>query len=190
MIDTIDHEEITAILKRGVRQEERHVEFGEQRTMLAIQGKPWLKRRLLGQIIVTLFAVRRLESYMRRTLPMDHPVMSQLPDFVRHSVAMAELRANRMGLTTDLKGGDHIESLPMSEKMRLVGEAYGGKALESALKKPFKLLGLLKPPRLTETYLDDPAVKRKLVPPQTDADVGVPPPPVSGTSAARPRALN
>lgn len=175
MIDTIDHDEIVAILKRGVRQEERHVEFGEQRTMMAIEGKPWLKRRLLGQIIVTLFAVRRLESYMKRTMPMDHPVMGQLPRFVRHSVAMAEKRARLMGLTDRT-----IEDLPVTEKLALVAEAYGGKAIEGAVKtrvdrlvSPLRALGFFKKQRLTDTYLDDPTVKKRLVPPQTDADVGV-----------------
>ena len=38
MIETVDHEEIVAILKRGVRQEERHVEFGERRTAAAMRA--------------------------------------------------------------------------------------------------------------------------------------------------------
>jgi hypothetical protein len=176
MIDTIDHDEIVAILKRGVRQEERHVEFGEERTMMAIDGKPWLKRRLLGQIIVTLFAVRRLESYMKRTLPMDHAVMRQLPDFVRHSVAMSEKRVRAMGLSDE-----PIDSLPAPRKLALVAEAYGGKSIEGVIKRrveralaPMRALGFFKKQRLTDTYLSDPAVKKRMIPPQTDADVGIP----------------
>src|SRR5277367_1929414 len=57
MIDTVDEPEVVAILKRGVKQEERHVEFGEQQTMKAIEGKPWLKRRLLGLALVSLWGV-------------------------------------------------------------------------------------------------------------------------------------
>jgi hypothetical protein len=188
MIDTIDHDEIVAILKRGVRQEERHVEFGETRTMMAIEGKPWLKRRLLGQIIVTLFAVRRLESYMKRTQPMEHAVMRQLPDFVRHSVAMAEKRARLMGLTDRT-----IEDLPVAEKLALVAEAYGGKAIEGAVKarvdrmiSPLRALGFFKKRRLTDTYLDDPTVKKRLVPAQTDADVGL----TMQSAALRHRSVN
>jgi hypothetical protein len=177
MIETIDHPEIVAILKRGVKQEERHVEFGEQRTAAAIEGKPWLKRRLLGQVVVTLFAVRRLESYMKRTLPMEHPVMRQLPAFVRHSIAMAELRCQRIGLTD--RG---IDDLPIKEKLALVAEAYGGRALEGLVKKriekalgPLKVFGLFKPKRLTDTYLKDAAVRKRTIPAQTDADVREPP---------------
>ena len=173
MIDTIDHEEITAILRRGVKQEERHVEFGERRTMEAIQGKPWLKRRLLGQALVTLFAVGRLESFMKRALPKDHPVMQKLPDFVSHSVAMSELRLVRMGLLEE-----PLASLSMARRLALVVEAYGGKAVESAVKMPANLLlaplrafGFLRPKRLTDTYLDDPLVKERLMKAQTDGDL-------------------
>jgi hypothetical protein len=35
IIDTIDHDEIRSVLERAVKQEERHVEFGERRTMEA-----------------------------------------------------------------------------------------------------------------------------------------------------------
>jgi hypothetical protein len=172
MIDTIDHEEITAILRRGVKQEERHVEFGERRTMEAIKGKPWLKRRLLGQALVTLFAVGRLESFMKRSLPKDHPVMQKLPDFVRHSVAMAELRLLRIGLLDA-----PLASLSTATKLALVAEAYGGKAVESAARKPFDMLlaplravGYFRPKRLTDTYLDDPLVKQHLIKAQTEGE--------------------
>ena len=37
LIDTLDHEEVVAILERAVRQEERHVDFGEQRTLEALR---------------------------------------------------------------------------------------------------------------------------------------------------------
>ncbi len=175
MIETIDHEEIVTILRRGVKQEERHVEFGERRTMEAIQGKPWLKRRLLGQALVTLFAVGRLEAYMKRALPQDHPVMRQLPDFVRHSVAMSEKRLVRMGLLDE-----PLASLSTAKRVSLVAEAFAGKAVEGAVKRrvrgalaPLRALGLFRERRLTETYLDDPMVKQNLIKAQTDADVGV-----------------
>jgi hypothetical protein len=47
-LDTLDHRQAVAILERAARQEERHVEFGEQRTMRVVDGRPWLRRRLLG----------------------------------------------------------------------------------------------------------------------------------------------
>src|SRR6202030_3583662 len=98
IIETVDQEEIVAILKRAVKQEERHVEFGEQRTMRAIAGKPWLRRRLLGLALVTLWGVSRLETVMRARLPIDLPALQQLPALVRHSVQIAETRLMRIGL--------------------------------------------------------------------------------------------
>src|SRR3954465_7868269 len=78
MIDTVDEAEIIAILRRGVKQEERHVEFGEQQAGRAIRGKPWLRRRPLGLALVTLWGVARLEALMKRRLPMDHPTLQLL----------------------------------------------------------------------------------------------------------------
>ena len=39
IIDSLDHKPSVDILRRAVKQEERHVEFGEQQTMKAIEGK-------------------------------------------------------------------------------------------------------------------------------------------------------
>lgn len=155
MIDTIDHAEIVEILKRGVRQEERHVEFGEQRTSGLVRERPELRARLLGQALVTIFAVRRLEGFMKKKLPQDHPVLRQLPAFTAHTLRMLELRLERMGLIDR-----PLSSLGALEKARLVAEAYGGKAIDGVVdalvKRP---LGLGKPRRLTDTYLDDPLVR-------------------------------
>src|SRR5437870_9666805 len=69
IIDTLDHTEIVEILRRAVKQEERHVEFGEQQTQKAIVGRPWLRRRLVGLNLVSMWAVRRLARYMATRLP-------------------------------------------------------------------------------------------------------------------------
>ncbi len=79
IIDTLEHEEIRAILQRAVKQEERHVDFGERRTMAALGGRPALRRRLLGLSLVSTWAVRRLGAFMRSRLPADHPVPSRWP---------------------------------------------------------------------------------------------------------------
>ena len=44
VIDTLDHKPSADILRRAVKQEERHVEFGEDQTKKAIEHKPWLRR--------------------------------------------------------------------------------------------------------------------------------------------------
>lgn len=170
MIATVDDEEITAILKRGVRQEERHVEFGEQQTRKAIEGKPWLRRRLLGLALVSLWGVSKLEAFMKSRLPMDHAALKQLPDLVRHSVRMADIRFQRIGLTDR-----PLSELSGLKKLALVVEAYGGKLLGGLLSLPLlplRMLGFLKPKRLTDTYLADPLVRGAALRAQTDEDIG------------------
>ena len=172
MIATVNDEEIVAILKRGVRQEERHVEFGEIQTKKAIVGRPWLRRRLLGLALVSLWGVSKLESFMKKRLPMDHPVLKQLPEFVRHIVAVAELRLMRIGLITK-----PISELGTAAKLALIAEAYGGKVLGgllslslSVILAPLRLVGLFTVKRLTDTYLDDPLIRGNLLGAQTDED--------------------
>src|SRR5438067_7249609 len=87
VIDTIAHEGIRTILQRAVKQEERHVDFGERRTMAAIRSRPSLRRRLLGLSLVSLWGVRRLGAFMRSRLPADHQVLSRLPAFLEFTVA-------------------------------------------------------------------------------------------------------
>ncbi len=164
MIETVDEAEITAILRRGVKQEERHVEFGEQQTAKAIRGKPWLRRRLLGLALVTLWGVARLEALMKRRLPMDHPTLQVLPELVRHTVRVAEVRLQRIGLIDR-----PLSSLSSGRKLLYVLEAYAGKLASGLLGMvlgvvlfPLRMIGLFRPKRLTDTYLDDPQVRGNL----------------------------
>lgn len=161
MIETVDEAEVSAILRRGVKQEERHVEFGEQQTMKAIQGKPWLRRRLLGLSLVTLWGVARLESVMKSRLPMSHPTMAILPDLVRHTVRMSEVRLQRIGLIDR-----PLSEISATRKLFYVLEAYAGKLASGLIGLvlgvvlfPLRMLGFFRPKRLTDTYLDDPQVR-------------------------------
>jgi bacterioferritin (cytochrome b1) len=154
VIDTLDHKPSVDILRRAVKQEERHVEFGEQQTRKAIDGKPWLRRRLLGLSLVSMWGVRRLARFMESRLPKDHAVMKHLPAFLAHANVCAELRLRRIGVLdrplTELSGW---------ARARLVAEAYGGKALGglvSLVSLPLRILPLWpKKKRLTDTYLRD-----------------------------------
>jgi hypothetical protein len=161
MIDSLDHDGITEILKRAVKQEERHVEFGEQQTMKLIAGRPWLRRKLLGLNLVSMWGVKRLAGFMGKRLPQDHPVLSRLPEFLAKTLACGETRMLRMGLLdrplAELSGG---------KRAALVAEAYGGKllgALGRLISWPIRLF--VKKRRLTDTYLDDPAIRA--LPPAT-----------------------
>lgn len=148
LIDTVDHEEIRAILQRAVKQEERHVEFGEQRTMRALGERPALRRRLLGLSLVSTWGVKRLGSFMRTRLAQEHPVLAQMPAFLDFAVTRAERRLLRMGVLLQ-----PFAQMSAAKKSAAVAEAY---AL-SLLRAPLRLWPRR---RLTETYLTDPSVAR------------------------------
>jgi bacterioferritin (cytochrome b1) len=149
VIDTIDQEEIRSILQKAVKQEERHVDFGEQRTMRALRERPSLRRRLLGLSLVSTWGVRKLAGFMRSRLPADHPLLSQLPAFLRFTVDCAEKRLLRMGVLLE-----PFAELSLLEKSAAVAEAYGASLVAAPLR-------LLPRKRLTDTYLRDPAVVKR-----------------------------
>src|SRR5579862_2466843 len=156
VIDTLDHKPSADILRRAVKQEERHVEFGEQQTAKAIEGKAWLRRRLLGLSLVSMWGVRRLAKFMEKRLPADHPTLEHLPAFLAKSNECAEKRLLRIGLLDR-----PLAELGRTKRALLVAEAYGGKllgALGALVSAPLKLLPGFpgKKKRLTDTYLQDP----------------------------------
>ncbi len=156
VIDTLDHKPTIDILKRAVKQEERHVEFGEDQTRKAIEDKPWLRRRLLGLSLVSMWGVSKLAGYIHKKVPADHIVLKHLPAFLAHANQCAETRLRRIG----------VIDRPLSELSRfkrklLVAEAYGGKllgSLGSLLTFPIRMLPWFKKKRVTDTYLLDPHV--------------------------------
>lgn len=154
VIDTLDHKPSVDILRRAVKQEERHVEFGEQQTRKAIESRPWLRRRLLGLSLVSMWAVARLARFMEKRLPKDHGVLKHLPAFLAHANRCAELRLRRIGVLDR-----PLEQISRARRALLLGEAYGGKALgglASLVMLPLRVLPFWpKRKRLTDTYLSD-----------------------------------
>lgn len=158
VIDTLDHQPSTDILRRAVKQEERHVEFGEQQTMRSIRGRPGVRRRLTGLHMVSLWGVTRLAGFMQKRLPQDHPVLRHMPAFLAHTNRCAELRMQRMGLIDR-----PLADISAARKAVYIAEAYAFKlprAVLSALALPFRLLAapFRRRKRLTDVYLDDPYV--------------------------------
>jgi len=156
VIDTLDHKPTVDILKRAVKQEERHVEFGEDQTKKAIEGKPWLRRRLLGLSLVSMWGVRKLATYMEKKLPADHVVLKHMPQFLAHANRCAETRLRRIGVIDR-----PLEEISGAKRALLVAEAYAGKFLGgigSLLATPLKLLPWFRKKRVTDTYLLDPHV--------------------------------
>lgn len=171
LIELVDEPEIVSILSRGVKQEEGHVSFGEERTLRALREQPHVRRRLLGLSLVSLFGVGRLAGYMKKRLPQEHPALRQLPAFVEHTVAVAELRLRRLGILDK-----PLAEISFAERARLVAEAYAGKAVEGgrdALLSPLRALPFFAPKKLTDTYLDDPAVRGYRHPNRRDAPAGL-----------------
>lgn len=157
LIETVEHPEIVAILKRGVRQEESHVAFGERRTKAAIESRPALRRRLLGTCLMSLWVVSRFGRYLEKKMPPEHPLLRQIPAFVAHVVKNAEIRLRRIGVLDR-----PLASIGPAARVALVGESYATKAVLGfldVLAAPFRLLPWFARKRLTETYLSDPMVR-------------------------------
>ncbi len=173
VIDTLDHKPSIDILRRAVKQEERHVEFGETQTAKAIVGKPWLRRRLLGLSLVSMWGVRRIARYIEKRLPADHVVMKHLPAFLAHANVCAELRLQRIGVLDR-----PLAEIGGAKRAALIAEAYGGKligGIGSLLMTPLRMLPLWpKKKRLTDTYLSDGHIMGYLTapagPPPSDAE--------------------
>ncbi len=154
IIDTLDLPPAVDILQRAVRQEERHVAFGETQTVKAIAGRPALRRRLLGQTLISHWAVRRLARFMQRRLA-GHPALEQMPAFLEKTIACSDVRMRRMGMLDR-----PLAELGAFRRAALVSEAVLGKvvgALVRLVTLPVRLVFGKR--RLTDTYLADPAVR-------------------------------
>jgi hypothetical protein len=150
LIDTLPESETRRLLVGLSRQEEGHVSFGEDQTARALDRDPGQARQVLGLALVSFAALGSLGGGVRRRYA-DHPVLSQMPGFLRAILDAAEVRMRRMGLLDRPLAG-----ISAAEKAGLavasVGRRYG-RALN-----PFRA----RPVPLTETYLGDPAVRSRL----------------------------
>ncbi len=150
VIDTIDQPAIREILVRAVRQEERHVDFGERRTIAALQAHPGLRRKLLGLSLVSAWGVRQLGKFMRSRLPADHPVLQRLPAFLDFTLATGEQRLLRMGVLDR-----PFAQLSLATRAAALAAAYLGTVAAAPLRF------FRRPKRLTETYLRDPQLSAR-----------------------------
>jgi hypothetical protein len=150
LIDTLPESEVRSLLVGLSRQEEGHVSFGEDQTTAILRRDPSQARHLLGLSLVSLAIVRRLARWTGRRYG-EHPVLSQMPGFLRATAGAAELRLRRMGVLRRPLAG-----FPTGERAAMMTSAVTrryGRALN-----PFRS----KPDPLTETYLRDPTVRRRL----------------------------
>ena len=148
LIDLVGEPRIRHILEAATVQEERHVSFGEERTIRAVAARPALARHLLGLNLVSLLAMRRFgDRVVGRLAGRDHPVMRQLPAFLRRTTEVTELRLRRLGLL----------DRPLAE----VGDfARAGLIAGALARRAAARLAFFRRPRLlTDTYLDDPLLR-------------------------------
>jgi len=152
LIDTLPESEVRSLLVGLSRQEEGHVSFGEEQTLIGLRRDPSRARHLLGLALVSLAAVRRLAGWTGRRYG-GHPVLSQMPGFLPATASAAELRLRRMGVLRR-----PLPSISAGERSAVMASSVArryGRALN-----PFRS----KPVPLTETYLRDPALRSRLSP--------------------------
>lgn len=145
-IDTLPDGEIRTLMTGLARQEEGHVNFGEEQTLKALARRPALARHLLGLTLVAMLGVRAIARYTSKRYG-DHAVLKQMPAFLAHANAVTELRLRRLGIIDR-----PLASLGRAERTSLMAKAGAsryGRALNPLRRKPAKL---------TKTYLADPAI--------------------------------
>ncbi|CAG1000176.1 hypothetical protein ARNL5_04035 [Anaerolineae bacterium] len=98
MMATLDDEKIVKKLDFAARQEEGHVEFGEEQTKKLLERDPKWRKRLLGLHLFSLWVVKRFEKWIRKRVDMNHPVMRLLPDYLGKALETTQLRLLRMGM--------------------------------------------------------------------------------------------
>lgn len=150
LIDTLPPSDVRTMLTGLARQEEGHVAFGEEQTRKILARHRSAARHLLGLGLVSILAVRKLAEALR-TRYGNHPVLGQLPAFLRHVEDVAELRMRRLGVTQR-----PLASIAPAERGALIGLALArryGRALN-----PFRQ----RPADLTRTYLRDPAIRARV----------------------------
>ena len=145
-IDTLPEGEIRTLMTGLARQEEGHVNFGEEQTIKSLARRPGLARHLLGLTLVAMLGVRAIARYTGKRYG-DHPVLKQMPAFLAHSNAVTELRLRRLGVIDR-----PLASLGRAERASLMtraGASRYARALNPLRRKPVPL---------TKSYLTDPSI--------------------------------
>jgi hypothetical protein len=101
LIDTLPESEARNLLIGLSRQEEGHVTFGEEQTIRGLRRDPARARHLLGLALVSVLGLGQLARWVRKQHG-DHPVLSQMPAFLRAATRAAEVRLRRIDVLADL----------------------------------------------------------------------------------------
>ena len=145
IIACIDDEKLAKRLDAAARQEEGHVDFGEQQTMKALARNPRLRRRLLGLHLLSLWVVKRFEKWIAKRVDQDHPVMRQLPAYLKKIIETTDTRLQRIGMT----------SKPLAEYGRLETFGLVCSAVTRKILRKLAFWRWFRKKRLTHTYMHD-----------------------------------
>ena len=144
-IDTLPEGEIRTLMSGLARQEEGHVNFGEEQTLKALARRPGLAPHLLGLTLAAMLGVRAIARYTSKRFG-DHPVLRRMPAFLEHSNRVTELR---------LAGsGSSIARSPRSARESAPHSSPADASRYARVVNPFRR----KPAKLTKTYLADPGI--------------------------------
>ena len=112
MIELIDEPEIVGILKRGVKQEETHVNFGEERTLVALRHPNVVEVQRYVEANGTAYMVKPFYEgvTMRDTVrAMAHRVMvMKNGDVVEEGETLALFDAPQQAYTRELLAAAHL----------------------------------------------------------------------------------
>lgn len=78
------------------REEQEHVAWGEKETARIVEEKPHLKAAFFGLVELQMAVMPWLVQQFRTGFE-DHPVVKQLPDFVKHVRARVKRQGQRLG---------------------------------------------------------------------------------------------
>ena len=145
-IDTLPEGEIRTLMSGLARQEEGHVNFGEEQTLKALRRRPGLAPHLLGLTLVAMLGVKAIARYAAKRYG-DHGVLRQMPAFLDHANRVTELRLRRLGVLDK-----PLASLGRGQRAGLMTKATASRYSRAA--NPFRR----KPVKLTKTYLGDPSI--------------------------------
>jgi hypothetical protein len=145
IIACLDDERIARRLDAAARQEEGHVEFGEQQTMKALAKNPKLRKRLLGLHLFSLWVIKRFEKWIGKRVDKDHPVMRMIPEYLGKIIQSTDTRLQRMGMTSK-----PLAEYGRFETFRLITGAIARKTA-----RKFAFWRWFRKKRLTHTYLHD-----------------------------------
>lgn len=145
IIACLPDERLAKRLDAACRQEEGHVEFGEQQTMKALAHNPKLRKRLLGLHLLSLWVIKRFEKWLRKRVDREHPVMRFVPEYLGKIIETTDLRLQRIGMTS--------KPLVQYGRMETFGLVCGALARKAARKLAF--WRRWRKHRLTDTYMRD-----------------------------------